>query len=88
MAQILLEESDTQLHLTKNLVSEKQELVSSLEENLTKFQSELAEQEKKLNDILQVEVCYASSCPGLFNLPYLVQVFFFKCNISPFAGKH
>ncbi|XP_039116577.1 nuclear-pore anchor-like isoform X4 [Dioscorea cayenensis subsp. rotundata] len=52
---ILLEESDTQLHLTKNLVSEKQELVSSLEENLTKFQSELAEQEKKLNDILQVE---------------------------------
>ncbi|KAH7688768.1 nucleoprotein TPR protein [Dioscorea alata] len=52
---ILLGESDTQLHLTKNLVSEKQELVSSLEENLTKCQSELAEQEKKLNDILQVE---------------------------------
>ncbi|KAJ0986647.1 hypothetical protein J5N97_005003 [Dioscorea zingiberensis] len=48
-------ESDTQLHLTKNLVSEKQELISSLEENLAKCQSKLAEQEKKLADALQAE---------------------------------
>ncbi|KAJ0986603.1 hypothetical protein J5N97_004959 [Dioscorea zingiberensis] len=52
---VRLGESDTQLHLTKNLVSEKQELISSLEENLAKCQSKLAEQEKKLADALQAE---------------------------------
>ncbi|XP_020091201.1 nuclear-pore anchor isoform X3 [Ananas comosus] len=52
---VLLREKETELELTKNLVSEKQELISKLEENLARCQSELAERENKLNDAFQVE---------------------------------
>lgn len=54
--QVLLREKETELELSKNLVSEKQELISKLEENLARCQSELAERENKLNDAFQVEV--------------------------------
>lgn len=56
VGQILLQESISEVELTKNLVSEKQDCILSLEQVLAKCQSDLAELEKKLNDALHAEV--------------------------------
>ncbi|XP_073117973.1 nuclear-pore anchor [Elaeis guineensis] len=52
---ILLKENEMEVQLTKDLLSEKQETISNLEQALAKCQSELAEQAKRLNDALQTE---------------------------------
>ncbi|XP_008793820.2 nuclear-pore anchor isoform X1 [Phoenix dactylifera] len=52
---VLLKENEMEVQLTKNLLSEKQETISNLEQALVKCQSELAEQVKRLNDALQIE---------------------------------
>ncbi|XP_073010170.1 nuclear-pore anchor isoform X2 [Typha latifolia] len=51
----LLREYGIELEQAKNLVSEKQEIISNLEQNLARNQVELAEREHKLNAALQVE---------------------------------
>jgi multidrug resistance efflux pump len=45
-----------ELEQAKNHILEKEEVVLKLEENLSKYQTDLAERENKLNDFLQVEV--------------------------------
>lgn len=56
MGQVLLQESGSEVELTRNLVSEKQDCILSLEQALTKCRSDLAELEKKLHDALQAGV--------------------------------
>ncbi|KAG1327012.1 hypothetical protein COCNU_01G009460 [Cocos nucifera] len=53
--EILLKEREMEAQLRKNLLSEKQEMISNLEQALVKCRSELAEQVKRLNDALQIE---------------------------------
>ena len=41
----------------KNLVSEQQEKILKLEQDLAKGESELNQRERRISDILQTEVC-------------------------------
>lgn len=41
----------------KNLVSEQQEKILKLEQDLAKSESELNQRERRISDILQAEVC-------------------------------
>ncbi|KAJ6817739.1 nuclear-pore anchor [Iris pallida] len=52
----LLKENELEVQVSKNLVSDKEERISNVEQDLAKCQSEIAELEKKLNDALQAEV--------------------------------
>lgn len=58
----MLRESEAEVGLANNLVTEKQGNISNLEQALAKCKLELNEKEKKLNDAVQVEVIF-SKCP-------------------------
>ncbi|GAV64888.1 TPR_MLP1_2 domain-containing protein, partial [Cephalotus follicularis] len=51
-----LTEKETQIEEMENLVSEKQETISQLEQDLANNRLVLSESEKRINDLLQVEV--------------------------------
>jgi nucleoprotein TPR len=52
-----LREKDTEMEGIKNLVSEQQEKILKLEQDLAKSESELNQRERRISDILQTEVC-------------------------------
>lgn len=56
-----LNEKDAEIAKIKMLISERQELISQLEQDLSNCRIELKEREKKLNDIQHVEVHKLSS---------------------------
>lgn len=54
--QALLQESESKVEQTTGLITQKQDYILDVEQVLAKCQSDLADQEKKLNDALQAEV--------------------------------
>jgi DNA-binding transcriptional MerR regulator len=51
-----LKDKDVHIDEIRKLLSERQEMISKLEQDLSKCKLELNEREKRINDILQVEV--------------------------------
>ena len=51
-----LKEKDSLIEEVKKLLSEKLEIVSSLEKDLANVRSELTERDRRINDMLQTEV--------------------------------
>ena len=51
-----LNEKDAEIAKVKMLISERQESISQLEQDLSNCRSEVKEREKRLNDIQQMEV--------------------------------
>ncbi|XP_074591609.1 nuclear-pore anchor-like isoform X2 [Curcuma longa] len=52
---VFLRKSETEIELTKKLVLEKEETIANLDQSLAKCQLDLAEQEKRVNNIVQAE---------------------------------
>lgn len=55
---INLREKDAQIEEMKRHVSEKQDRISKLEQDIANSRLELSERENKINDILQAEVSH------------------------------
>lgn len=53
-----MREKDAQVDEIKKLVSEKQEVISRLEQDLARSRTELNEREGRINDVLQLEVLH------------------------------
>lgn len=70
------------VQLTKDLLTEKQETISNLEQALAKCQSELAEQVKRLNDALQIEVIYSKWVQMLYSFAGLSSDHIFYCKMQ------
>lgn len=51
-----MKEKDSHIEEVKKLLSEKLEIVSSLEKDLANVRSELTERDRRINDMLQAEV--------------------------------
>ncbi|XP_042407958.1 nuclear-pore anchor-like [Zingiber officinale] len=52
---VFLRKSETEIELTKKLLSEKQETIANLDQSLAKCQLDLAEQEKRVNNAVQAQ---------------------------------
>ncbi|KAG6501013.1 hypothetical protein ZIOFF_040878 [Zingiber officinale] len=53
--EVFLRKSETEIELTKKLLSEKQETIANLDQSLAKCQLDLAEQEKRVNNAVQAQ---------------------------------
>lgn len=63
-----LNEKDAEIAKVKMLITERQESISQLEQDLSSCRFELKEREKKLNDIQHIEVHKLSSLVLVFDL--------------------
>ncbi|KAG6479091.1 hypothetical protein ZIOFF_062550 [Zingiber officinale] len=55
IAEVLLKKFEMEIEPIKKLVSDKQEIISKLTENLAKSELDLAEKERRINDAVQIE---------------------------------
>ncbi|KAH6764476.1 hypothetical protein C2S51_015725 [Perilla frutescens var. frutescens] len=71
--QINLGEKDAQFEEAKKLLSEKQDTVSTLEQDLARSKTELSERENRLNEILQAEASLKSEVEKLKRMNILAR---------------
>lgn len=57
-----LKDKNDQMDESRKLLAERQDTISKLEEDLSKCKLDLNEKEKRINDLVQVEVLSQPSC--------------------------